>query len=202
MFYLSIALNNGMTIKHISKAKLPTRFGMFEIHVFEDLSKKEHAVLVRGDVRGRENVPVRVHSTCLTGDTFHSLRCDCHDQLHLAMRRIAKSGGMVIYLMQEGRGIGLGNKIKAYALQDRGYDTVEANLKLGFKEDERIYDIAADILNHFAPKSILLMTNNPDKIGQLRRLGIGVAGRIAHRPRARAENSEYLKVKRKKLGHL
>jgi len=159
-------------------------------------------VLVRGKVRGKENVLLRLHSECLTGDTFLSLRCDCNDQLHLALKRIAKAGGIIIYLRQEGRGIGLGNKIKAYALQERGYDTVEANLKLGFKDDERAYGVASEILKHLGPQSIILLTNNPDKISQLKKAGIKMAGWEPPRPKPRKCNKEYIEVKKNKLGHL
>jgi len=159
-------------------------------------------VLVRGKVRGKENVLLRLHSECLTGDTFLSLRCDCNDQLHLALKRIAKAGGIIIYLRQEGRGIGLGNKIKAYALQERGYDTVEANLKLGFKDDERAYGVASEILKHLGPQSIILLTNNPDKISQLKKAGIKMAGWEPLRPKPRKCNKEYIEVKKNKLGHL
>ena len=156
-------------IKLSAKAKLPTIAGLFDIYTFQNSKSEEHAVLVKGDVTGKEDVPVRIHSECLTGDVFGSKRCDCRDQL---LRSLVYLGdepfGMLIYLRQEGRGIGLLNKIKAYSLQDEGYDTVEANLKLGLPADNRDYSFAVEVINYFNIKSIKLMANNPLKIDFLK----------------------------------
>ena len=159
---------------------LPSRFGDFQIVAFyNNRDDKEHAAIVRGDVLGAENVPVRVHSECLTGDAIGSLRCDCRDQLETALRRLGQmERGVLLYLRQEGRGIGLINKIRAYGLQDHGLDTVEANLALGFRDDERDYSVAAHMLFSLKIKSIQLMTNNPRKINELTKLGVAVTGRI------------------------
>ena len=151
-----------------SKAKLPTIFGQFEIYVFSDDENLENAVLVRGDVNSKENVPVRIHSECLTGDVMGSKRCDCRDQLLKSLEFLGKQDfGMLIYLRQEGRGIGLLDKIRAYSLQDQGYDTVEANLMLGLPADKRDYTFAVEVIKYFGIKSIRLMTNNPLMMGIL-----------------------------------
>ena len=161
-------------------AHLPTEYGDFSIYGFEnDCDFKEHIVLIKGEVAGKEDVPVRIHSECFTGDCLGSLRCDCMDQLHKAMRHIEKHGyGMIVYLRQEGRGIGLVNKIKAYALQEGGLDTIEANEKLGLKPDYRTYEVAAQLIKLFRPASIQLLTNNPEKIRGLEKEGIRVTKRI------------------------
>src|SRR4051812_47444943 len=162
-------------------ADLPSRFGRFRIVAFwNNRDGKEHIAMVHGDVMGAAEVPTRLHSECLTGDVMGSLRCDCRDQLEVALQRLASTPrGLLLYLRQEGRGIGLVNKVRAYALQDRGLDTVEANLALGFRDDERDYAVAAHMLASLNIQSIQLMTNNPNKIRQLEQHGIRVSGRIS-----------------------
>ena len=169
-------------VRVVAVADLPSRFGKFRIVAFwNNRDGKEHVALVHGDVMGREDLPVRLHSECLTGDALGSLRCDCRDQLEVALRRIgAMERGAILYMRQEGRGIGLLNKVRAYALQDRGLDTVEANLALGFRDDERDYAVAAHMLASLNVASIQLMTNNPNKLQQLEQLGTKVTGRIPH----------------------
>ena len=187
-----------------SIAELPTRFGYFHIVAFwNNKDGKEHAAIVKGDVTQAEDVPVRLHSECLTGDALGSLRCDCRDQLEAALTTIGKQErGIVLYLRQEGRGIGFVNKIRAYGLQDFGYDTVEANLALGFRDDERDYAVAADMLKLLKVKSIQLMTNNPRKLNDLTRYGIQVNGRIPHVLPSNPHNEFYLRTKAEKSGHL
>lgn len=193
-----------MRVKFVAQATLPTEWGDFSIHGFEDVvTGKEHVVLVMGDLSGEEPVLCRVHSECLTGDALFSLRCDCGPQLQFAMRRIAEEGrGMILYLRQEGRGIGLLNKIKAYSLQDKGADTVEANEQLGFLADGREYEVCLPILEHFAVKNIKLMTNNPRKVESLEALGIVVSERVPIETGHNRHNESYLAVKVSKLGHL
>lgn len=190
--------------KKVPRAFLPTRFGEFEIYGFENALDGEEAVAVVKGTPGGEPVPlVRIHSQCLTGDTLHSLRCDCGEQLEQALAQIEVSGcGVLIYQMQEGRGIGLLNKLHAYQLQDRGVDTVEANVQLGFEADQRSYQFCAQILKYFGIQRIRLMSNNPDKIQGLEAEGILVVQRVplVVCPSAQAQN--YLKVKKEKLGHL
>jgi GTP cyclohydrolase II len=185
-------------------ADLPTRFGEFQIVAFYNAKdNKEHIALVHGDVSGESNVPVRLHSECLTGDAIGSLRCDCRDQLTLALKTTASMDkGIVLYLRQEGRGIGLVNKMKAYQLQDFGFDTVEANKALGFRDDERDYAIAAHMLKSLHVKSIQLMTNNPKKIDDLKRHGIEVTGRIPIIIPPNVHNVKYLETKMLKSGHM
>jgi len=186
----------------ISEAKLPTKFGKFRLIAFKE-NGTEHLGLVRGDVKGKKNVPLRIHSQCLTGDTLGSLRCDCRDQLETAMEYLGKKRfGILIYLKQEGRGIGLGNKVKAYRLQDEGYDTAEANKMLGFKVDERDYSAAAKILGALGIKSVNILTNNPDKIAQLEKNGIVVGKRTPIIIEPSCYSRFYLRTKKKKLGHL
>lgn len=186
-----------------ASADFPTRFGDFTIHVFQDKKGKEHLALVRGDVAGKESVPVRIHSECLTGDCLGSLRCDCRDQLEYSLTYLGnQEKGVFLYLRQEGRGIGLGNKIKAYQLQDAGLDTVEANLHLGFDEDLRDYTVAADILKMFGVHSVVLLTNNPDKVNDLKENGIEVTGRIPVVVKPNKYNTHYLETKEKKMNHL
>ena len=186
--------------------KLPSHHGPeeFELHCYVSrYDGKEHIGLVYGDVAGRQDVLVRVHSECLTGDVFHSARCDCGEQLAIAMQRVVKAGrGVIVYLRQEGRGIGLINKIKAYELQDQGLDTVEANVRLGFAPDLRDYSVAAHILNDLGVKSIRLLTNNPAKISGLRQFGIRIAKRVPLVAPPRATNARYLRTKKERLGHL
>lgn len=192
------------SVSKISEASLPTKFyGEFKIVVFREKNNgKEHAAVIKGDIKG-DKMPCRIHSKCLTGDTFHSLRCDCGEQLEFSLNHIQKKGrGLLIYLDQEGRDIGLANKIKAYKLQEEGYDTAEANKKLGFKEDERSFKVAADILKILGVKSVLLLTNNPEKIKDLEKNGITVEKRIPIEIKPTKQNEFYLKTKKEKLGHL
>jgi len=184
-------------------ADLPTRFGRFRIVTFwNNRDEKEHTALVHGNVIGAADVPTRLHSECLTGDALGSLRCDCRDQLQVALQRLAEEErGLLLYLRQEGRGIGLINKIRAYALQDRGLDTVEANLALGFRDDERDYAIAAHMIHSLGVRSIRLMTNNPRKIDDLRRHGVEVGGRIPHVIPPNEHNRFYLETKANRSGH-
>lgn len=194
----------GICVKIVAVAKLPSRFGHFQVVAFyNDKDKKEHTAFVKGDVFGKGNVPTRVHSECLTGDAVGSLRCDCRDQLIASLKILGKlRHGVLLYLRQEGRGIGFINKIKAYALQDAGYDTFEADKLLGFSGDEREYDIAAHMLFSLKVKSIKLMTNNPKKIRDLKRHGVKVNGRIPLVIQANPYNRFYLETKRIKGGHL
>jgi GTP cyclohydrolase II len=191
-------------VKPVAVAELPSRFGDFQVVAFwNDQGEQDHAAFVHGDVDGRERVLVRLHSECLTGDAMGSLRCDCRDQLIASLERVARSeAGIVLYLRQEGRGIGFANKIRAYQLQDQGYDTVEANEALGFRADEREYGIAAHMLGSLHVRSIEIMTNNPAKIEDLRRHGVRIEGRIPLVIPPHPADREYLETKRKKLGHL
>ena len=193
-----------MTVIHVSSCNLPTAFGLFRLHGFSDKSlNKEHLVLEYGSVETNNPVLLRIHSECLTGDTFFSLKCDCGNQLEASLQRIAQAGsGMLIYLRQEGRGIGILNKIKAYQLQDQGKNTVEANTLLGFAPDERNYSIAVAILNHFSIKSVDLITNNPKKINGLQSEGIEVVSRVAIETEITPENKNYLQTKAELMGHI
>ncbi len=183
---------------------LPTEFGDFKLLVYETtVDEKHHLALVKGEVKGRRNVLVRVHSECLTGDVFHSRRCDCGEQLVQALGKISKEGrGVLLYMRQEGRGIGLVNKLRAYALQDEGLDTVEANRRLGFEPDLRDYGIGAQILVDLGLSTIRLLTNNPRKLVALEGYGLKVKERVPIEVSAHELNREYLKVKQKVLGHL
>jgi GTP cyclohydrolase II len=191
-------------VRIVAMAELPTRFGDFHIVAFENnRDGKEHVAITRGDVIGADDVPVRLHSECLTGDALGSLRCDCRDQLESALRVIGRMDkGLVLYLRQEGRGIGLVNKIRAYSLQDQGLDTVQANLALGFRDDERDYAVAAHMLMSLKIGSVRLMTNNPKKINQLTQYGIPVNGRIPNVMEPNEYNRFYLETKAAKSGHL
>jgi GTP cyclohydrolase II len=192
-----------MIITKVAEAALPTQYGNFRVHAFVDDSGKEHLALVRCEHKPHGSVPVRIHSKCLTGDTLTSLRCDCRQQLKAAMRYIEKNKcGMLIYLDQEGRGIGLANKIKAYALQERGMDTIEANVHLGFKEDMRDFSIAADIIRYFGLVHVALMTNNPEKIRQIEKYGIKIVKRIPIVIKPNRHNKRYLETKKEKMRHL
>ncbi|MCE2941904.1 MAG: bifunctional 3,4-dihydroxy-2-butanone-4-phosphate synthase/GTP cyclohydrolase II [Gemmatimonadota bacterium] len=191
-------------VRRVADARLPTDFGEFRIVGYEnDVDRAEHVALVYGHLGDGEDVLVRIHSKCLTGDTFHSLRCDCRWQLHEAMRRVAERGrGVVVYLDQEGRGIGLLNKLKAYGLQDAGKDTVEANEALGFQADLRNFGIGAQVLLDLGVRSIRVMTNNPKKVVGVEGYGLRITGTERIQAPETAENAEYLRVKREKLGHL
>lgn len=190
-------------VRIISFAELPTRAGHFRIVAFwNNRDAKEHVAMIHGDVIGQRDVPTRLHSECLTGDVMGSLRCDCRDQLQEGLKKLASmERGVLLYLRQEGRGIGLINKIRAYALQDQGLDTVEANLALGFRDDERDYAIAAHMLRSLDVRSVQLITNNPNKISQLTRYGVEVAGRIPHVIPPNEHNRFYLETKSRRSGH-
>ena len=191
-------------VERVEEVDLPTSFGAFRMYLYRStLDGSHHLALVKGDVAGRENVLVRAHSECLTGDVFRSARCDCGEQLTSAMAQIEKEGcGVVLYMRQEGRGIGLANKIHAYALQDEGLDTVEANHKLGFKEDLRDYGVGAQILVDLGLQTIRLLTNNPKKVVAIGGHGLVVTDRIPLEIRPNPANRRYLHTKRDKLGHL
>ncbi|MHB8581078.1 MAG: bifunctional 3,4-dihydroxy-2-butanone-4-phosphate synthase/GTP cyclohydrolase II [Ignavibacteriaceae bacterium] len=191
-------------IEHVADAKLPTIHGNFKLTLYKSLvDKKEHIALVKGKINPDNPTLVRMHSECLTGDVFHSLRCDCHDQLNAALEIISKEeSGIIVYMRQEGRGIGLLNKIKAYKLQDMGRDTVEANEELGFKPDLRDYGIGAQILLDLGVKKMRLLTNNPKKIVGLKGYGLEIIERLPIEIKPNPNNERYLKTKRDKLGHL
>src|SRR5689334_15459934 len=199
-----------MKLFRYADAEIPTVHGPFRLLVYRDADAKdgdspnaeEHMAIVRGEVEGASNVLCRVHSECWTSEVLGSLKCDCRDQFEVALERIAAEGsGVLVYLRQEGRGIGLGNKVRAYALQAGGADTVEANLALGFEADERKYDLAATILDDLGIRSVRLLTNNPLKVAGLRAAGVNVADRIAHWVGENQHNAAYLAVKRRKMGH-
>ena len=194
----------GGKVRVVARAELPTRFGRFRISALKGRGPEDEAIAIRhGKLRPGAAPVVRIHSQCLTGDVFTSQRCDCRAQLELSLRKIAKApSGIVLYLPQEGRGIGLINKVKAYELQDEGLDTVEANRKLGFAADSRDYDFAAAALKALGVRSVRLLSNNPDKIAQLERAGIRVVERIPCRPRANHHSRAYLRTKQNKMGHL
>ncbi|NOY05502.1 MAG: bifunctional 3,4-dihydroxy-2-butanone-4-phosphate synthase/GTP cyclohydrolase II [Chlorobi bacterium] len=200
---IAYRLRREKLVRRVVTTRLPTRFGQFEMHLFENTADgKEHVALVKGDVADGEPVLVRVHSECLTGDTFGSLRCDCKDQLNAAMMMVEREGrGVVLYMRQEGRGIGLANKLKAYNLQDQGLDTVEANLELGFKPDLRDYGVGAQMLVDLGVKKMRLLTNNPRKIVGLESYGLEVVERVPIEAAPDEHNSLYLKTKKEKLGH-
>lgn len=186
-----------------SRAKLPTEFGDFEIWAFSNvIDNKEHIILSKGDIQNKENLLVRIHSECFTGDIMHSLRCDCKEQLHHALRKIQEEGeGLLIYLRQEGRGIGLFNKIKAYAEQEKGFDTIEANHIIGYSDDLRSYEIAYQFLKYFNIRSIRLLSNNPEKIQYIKGMKIPVSP-IAMQSTINEHNKIYLKTKKEKMGHI
>lgn len=193
-----------MTIRYIETCDIPTQWGVFQLHGFEDAANdKGHLAITFGDLDTDSAVLVRVHSECLTGDALFSQRCDCGAQLSLALEKISRAGsGAVLYLRQEGRGIGLLNKVRAYHLQDMGADTVEANEQLGFGADMRDYSMCKPMLAHLGIKQVKLMTNNPRKVDALNELGIEVIERVEHKAGANAHNEKYLDTKAGKLGHL
>ena len=184
-----------------ARASLPTRYGNFKVACYEDFNKAQHLALISGDVKGKKNVLVRVHSECVTGDALGSLRCDCGSQLEMSLRIIAKNSGVLLYMAQEGRGIGLMNKIAAYHLQDNGMDTVDANLKLGLKADARDYTIGAQILADLGLSTIKLLTNNPRKIEGIEKYGLEIVERVPLVIKSNKLNKKYLKAKMEKLGH-
>ena len=196
-------------LEQLAQAPLPTRHGMFQLRVFRwddptvnPTLSREHCALVMGEVRGRRAVPVRVHSECLTGEVFQSLKCDCREQFDHAQAAVAKQGyGVILYLRQEGRGIGLANKVRAYALQAMGADTVEANELLHLPVDARTYDVAAAMLRELGIESIELMTNNPAKVDELRKLGVTVDKRLPVLIPANPFSAAYLEVKRRRMAH-
>lgn len=195
----------GQLIEYVASSQLPTRHGQFRIDVYRTLDETvEHSVLVKGDLQGKENVLVRVHSECLTGDVFGSMRCDCGEQLDAAMAMLNEVGvGAVVYLRgHEGRGIGLANKIRAYQLQDQGRDTVQANVDLGLPVDMRDYQAAAQILQHMGVNSIRLITNNPAKVSKLQECGIKVVERVPVLIERTPHNTAYLRTKQEKMGHM
>ncbi len=188
-------------IKKVAQTHLPTKYGKFILSVYKDNEEKEHVVMEVGDIQ--DPVLVRLHSSCVTGDIFGSLKCDCGEQLEESMRMIQKEkSGLILYLNQEGRGIGLTNKIKAYALQEKGYDTVEANKKLGLPIDARDYKIAAEILKDFGISQVRILSNNPDKDEQLVQYGITVVERVPLEIQPHDENRDYLRVKKEKMRHI
>ncbi len=191
-----------MAIRYIASCKLPTPFGVFDMHGFEEESGKEHIALSFGEVGDGRAVLMRTHSECLTGDALFSMRCDCGYQLNEALRSIAEEGrGVILYLRQEGRGIGLLNKIRAYHLQDQGADTVEANEKLGFAADLRDYSICKNMLEHLGVHSIRLMTNNPKKVESLKSYGLNIVERVPIQVGRNPHNAGYLDTKARKMGH-
>src|SRR3984885_13460803 len=195
---------NGNALQNVAQAELPTRNGRFTIYGFKGQGPQDEAVaLVRGKLNGKKAPLVRVHSQCLTGDVLASLRCDCRGQLELSLKKISQApSGVLVYLPQEGRGIGLMNKLRAYELQDGGMDTVEANQELGFAADARDYDFSAQILKRLGARKIRLLSNNPDKVSQLEKNGVRVVERVPCQPRGSHESRAYLQTKKKKMGHI
>ena len=191
-------------LKFIETSKLPTDLGEFNVHAFtNEIESKDHLAISMGDLLTSEPVLSRIHSQCITGESFFSMRCDCRYQLTESLKQIAERGrGVVFYLQQEGRGIGLSNKIRAYNLQDKGLDTVEANHQLGFKEDERDYKTVSGMINFLGIKTVDLMTNNPKKIDALKAMGVVINERVPLSSNTNKYNEKYILTKKKKLGHL
>ena len=188
-------------VRKTTEANLPTKYGNFRVVCYEDNNKAQHLALVKGNLKGKKNVFVRVHSQCVTGDTLGSLRCDCGPQLEKALQIIGKNNGVLLYMAQEGRGVGLMNKIAAYHFQDQGMDTVEANLKLGLKADARDYTIGAQILADLGLSTIRLLTNNPRKIVGLEKYSLEIVERVPIQIKPNKLNKKYLQTKKEKLGH-
>ena len=201
---LELVPSDELIVAHFATANLPTKYGQFQIVAFKNNRDfKDHVALIHGDVEHARGVPTRIHSECLTGDVFGSLKCDCGEQLEHALEEIqASEAGILLYMRQEGRGIGLANKVKAYSLQDEGFDTVEANLHLGFDDDMRDYDIAAEMLKILGPESIELITNNPRKVRGLEENGIDVVQRTPIKILPNPHNLHYLETKKAKSGHI
>jgi 3,4-dihydroxy 2-butanone 4-phosphate synthase/GTP cyclohydrolase II len=201
---ISHRLKTELLVHRVAEARLPTDFGEFRVVAYTNqVDNREYVALIKGDVASKQDVLVRMHSECLTGDVFHSQRCDCGQQLHASLRHIEEEGeGVVVYMKQEGRGIGLLNKIRAYQLQESGMDTVEANEKLGFPADLRDYGIGVQVLLDLGIKSMRLMTNNPKKIIGLQGYGLTVTEQVPITVKPNRHNERYLQVKREKLGHL
>ena len=196
-------MNDTTKVEKVAEARLPTRFGDFRVVGFRTPDGQDLAAVVRGDIADVDGVPVRLHSECFTGDVMGSLKCDCRDQLEAGLEFVGRARrGAVLYLPQEGRGIGLVNKIKAYALQDQGLDTVEANAALGFEDDLRKYDVAAAMLKALGVRSVVLLTNNPRKVEGLDQNGVPVVGRLPLRMKPNPHNAFYLRTKKSKSGHL
>ena len=200
--------NTEPSTEWLASAELPTRFGLFKTHVFRTIEPgdgacfKEHVALVFGDIEGATNLPIRIHSECITSEVFGSLKCDCKEQLDAALAEVARRGaGAILYLRQEGRGIGLANKIRAYELQSQGADTVDANRLLGLPDDAREYHAAAHMLAHFDVQSVQVMTNNPAKVDALRVLGVEVTGRLPVVITPNAFSAGYLETKRARMAH-
>jgi GTP cyclohydrolase II len=199
------ALPTELPVQRYSEADVPTEYGVFRVVVYREVADPtaEHCAIVKGDVRGASDLLIRVHSECFTGEVLHSLKCDCREQLDQALRSIAEeTRGAVLYLRQEGRGIGLGNKIRAYALQEQGADTVDANLRLGFAADARRYHVATAMLSDLEVNSVAVLTNNPAKVEALRADGVNVTGRVPMEVNPNQHNRDYLDTKRDRMGHL
>ena len=194
------------TVERYAEADVPTEYGLFKLIVYRERGTEdlvEHVAVVKGDVSGKHGVHIRVHSECLTGEVLHSMKCDCREQLDFGLRHISdEDQGAVLYLRQEGRGIGLGNKIKAYALQQKGIDTVDANRMLGFEDDLRRYHIATDMLSDLGVESVVLLTNNPAKVDALRDDGVQVSGRLPVHIEPNEHSRDYLLTKRARMGHM
>ena len=200
---LPAGTENAVIVEETEAAQLPTPFGIFTIKDFRDSQRKEHAAIYMGDPAAPEPVLARIHSECLTGDTLFSLKCDCGFQLEAAMQKIAaEKRGVILYVRQEGRGIGLFNKIRAYHLEDKGFDTVDANVRLGFPPDARRYEICADMFERLGVKAVKLLTNNPSKIAEMQKYHINVVERVPLEVGRNKYNNDYLNTKETRMGHL